>query len=482
MRTALAALLVSALMLAFPAAGLQEGMYMSIPNETIKCFDITLPDDAGAILKGEAEYRLQMDPAPYDTWSDLSDQIVRTDENNTVVIPVCFRSYGREIGTCAKPFTLSISSDRTPTRTVSGGVCVSTYQDMDTGPALEEGEATSSGINDNNDVLSMAFKKPIKYALPGGQATFTLQVQSHASLTVELTADSNATVSPVRSSLATSSAAPKRTLALTVTAPEEEGEYGIDVTGRIRKCTGSHCTKHASATLAVQDTIPEEGGFTVSIFPSNYNVKDLEEVPFELAITNNGPTDSFSITADFPEGIETDFEPSTVTVNGGEEGLMLYLVTPRKVSALYELEFTVERGGIKKPVTAYLSTNELLTDAMREADEVKALGDGAIGQEVDESLEGFFERYQSREYGDELETYGDLKASLDSAREKAAQEPANGGIQPTQPGPGTQPPGGMDLTLIIIIVVVAGGAIAAFLLLRKRGGKEEADIPELERF
>ncbi len=482
MRLALAVALVCIAILAAPAAALPSSMYMSVPNETIKCFDITLPDDTGAILKGEAEYRLQMDPPPYDTWSDLSDQIVRTDENNTVVIPVCFRSFGREIGTCGKPFSLSISSDRTPTRTVVGGVCVSTYHDVDSGPSLKKGESANKGLNDNNDVISMAFKKPLQYALPGSQATFTLQLQSHATTTVDITVDSNTTVSPVRSSLTTSKAAPKRTLTLTVTAPEEAGEYVIDVAGKVKRCTGTHCMKHASTTLVVQDTLPEEGGFMLLVFPPNLNLKDLEPVLYEVTVFNNGPPGSFSITADFPDGLETNFVPETLDVESGGDKSVILTVTPKKVSTLYEMEFTVEKDGMKKAATAYLSTNELLTDAFREADGVKVLGDSSVDKDVDESLEGFFERYQSREYGDELETYGDLKASLANAREKAttAQQPTD--ITPTPPGPGV-PSGGIDLTLIIIIIViVAGVAIAAFFLLKKKGGgKEEAKIPELER-
>lgn len=478
MRAALGLAAVILLALAAPAAGLQGSMYMSITNNTIKCFEITLPDDAGAIMRGETEYELTMDPPPYDTWSDLSQQIIRTDENNTVVVPVCFRSFGREAGDCAKPFSLGISSDKTPVRTSNGGVCVSAYPDIDVGKPLKEGEDPAKANNDNADIFSMAFDKPVLYATPGSEASLKLKIESYASMSMEITMDSDVSVSPLRSSLSFSKSSPKRELEFSITAPQEAGEYGIEATGKMSRCSGNYCTKYATATLVVQDSMPELAGFTLTAFPFSLNVKALEPVEYELTLSNQEESATFLLEASLPEGLESDFQPQEVAVAKGEEKTVSFTITPNKVSYFYELKFTAKRGALSKETAAYLSTNEMLTDALREADEIRSMGG-----EVDESLEDFFSKYQSKEYGEELEDYGSLKDSLAKAREQA-QQPSDGGIVPTPGGPGGQASGGFDLTLIIIIVVIAAGAaIGAFFFLRKRkGGGGEAEVPPLEEY
>ena len=75
-----------------PSSG---SLYISLPNSSIKCANIILPDDGGYYGIGAYEYEITMSPDSYQTWSDLTGQVVVAGENNTVKIPVCFRSFGK---------------------------------------------------------------------------------------------------------------------------------------------------------------------------------------------------------------------------------------------------------------------------------------------------------------------------------------------------------------------------------------------------
>ncbi len=158
---------------ALPTSG---NLYISIPNSTVKCANIVLPDDGGYFGLGSVDYVLTMTPDPRDTWSDLSYQRVTTDENNTVIIPVCFSSVGRQLGNCSEPFTIHISAPAVGVdRVWHGGVCASRYPDFDTSDrgSVRPPSDSMAGLDDV-DIFTLGFQERKKYATPGQVIEFVL--------------------------------------------------------------------------------------------------------------------------------------------------------------------------------------------------------------------------------------------------------------------------------------------------------------------
>ena len=274
---------------------LSDNLYLSLPNGTIGCVDIFLPDDIGVILPEKIDYTVKMEPSPLFTWGDVSEEMHTTDANNTVKTRVCFSTFNREIGECGAPFTLTISAkDRPdlPERTVRGGVCVSRYADLDTSPAAR-GQNVSDVLNTRKDIFDMGLDRAVRYAEPGSTADYTLKLQSYAAQTFAVTIAGNVTASPAGTSLSTSPSAALREFNFSVTAPGKDGDYVFTVKAGPRGCSGLYCEKVISGKLLVRKTIPKEAGWTVSAFPENINLKELRPIDIEVTVRNNGPRAMF---------------------------------------------------------------------------------------------------------------------------------------------------------------------------------------------
>ena len=468
------------LLLPFSAQALPDNLYFTLPNDTVKCINIVLPDDIDAILPGKIEYTLEMSPGPYQTWSDLSHQIVRTDENNTAVIPVCFRTFGKNPGDEAEPFTLTITAPGLPSRTVRGGVSVSGYPDMDTSQA-QPGQNVSQIVNSQLDVFDMALKKRLQFASPGQAVTYILLLQSSANLNLDITARGNLTITPSSTTTALSSTHPRKEIALVITAPNKEGDYQFWITARIRGCSGSFCTKTVFGRLVVREEVPREAGWTVSLFPSNLNVKKLEPIKYTFTITNNGPAKTFSVDAAMPYGLETDFQPKALEVAAGSEGMVEFTATPTESMTLYELEVSATADGLIKSDSSYLATNEMLTDTLREAGDIKARADPETVDDINNALAKFSQAYGQKEYGEEIGDYARLQDVLSRAREKvqapAPQLPGPGEIPAEQPAPET-PAEGFNWSLIVIPMVIIAAVVGLLVYRKTRQERIEISLPQ----
>ena len=68
---------------------------VSMPPDSRECFDILLPDNMGVVLAGRYEYRISVYPGPEESWLDLTEITIRTDEDEAVLVPVCFSSVNK---------------------------------------------------------------------------------------------------------------------------------------------------------------------------------------------------------------------------------------------------------------------------------------------------------------------------------------------------------------------------------------------------
>ncbi len=445
------------------ASALQAGesLYISLPPEQVQCVQFQLPDDSGVFTSGLFDYELRSTAE----WGDLTEQTVTTDENNTVRVPMCFSSFGRSEGECSRTYSVSIASpDLDVSRSFGGGVCVSSIPDIDFVPASQDPpENPMDALNDNADIFSIGFLQEVVYT-DSGEATLALLAESYASVTLDIFAEG---LDPENMAVELSPKNPKQSIEFT-----KQGTGSVVVKARIRGCSGSHCYGEASAEVR-EKAGTELVGFSLSLLPRSLNVKRLDPVKYELVITNYGQEAEFKVELALPEGMESPFSSQSLSIDGSES--IRFEVTPQKESAQYQLLAKVTSLGNSKQATAYLSTNELLTDALREAEEVKRQNPDASG-EVDEQLDSWYESYKSKAYGEELEEYEGFKSALESMKPPTDQEnqtrqtPA-----PSQPLPEEEP---ADYTVLIITALVLAAVAVWAVVIRKRSGRKEASVPK----
>jgi len=488
---------------ALPSSG---GLYLSISNESIKCVNIVLPDDGGYFGRGAVEYLITMTPDPEDTWSDLGYHRVTTDENNTVVRPVCFSSIGKQLGTCANPFTLRISAPSAGVdKTWDGGACASDHEDVDTtsmagrgGLGVGAGQPDPLAGLDSADIFAMGFSDSILYVTPEEQAEFSLWVQSFANLTIDLSASAQGgiSLSPRSAVVVTGPGNDFHKLNFTVAPVMTDKSGSITIKGIVRDCGSALiCTRKSTAEVVVGQTRPELVGFMASVFPENLNVRDLEPLTYRLTVNNMGDTDEFSIDADLPEDLTTTFVPTTITVPFGEYRTITFSVTPGSARSSYELDFSVTSSkDIVKPVTAYLSTNELLTDVQRSMDLIIQNADPDTFDNANDEMSKWYRSYQDSDYGDDLSGYSSLQSTLQDARQPEEPEPldnqTNGsdldGNNGTDVFEGDNMVQGIelfgkDIWMLMVALLVILGALFFFFQNRKKQGiriDEEIDVNE----
>lgn len=431
---------------------ISDNLFFSIPNNTIQCVDIILPDDMDVLeegIKGIVGYRIE---TTIGEWGDLTEQIVWTDENNTAIIPLCFRVSDKKTGECSKPFNITISAPEiNKTKTWKGGICVSGQKDVDAAP---EGNDTREVLNTKKDIFDIGLKKYVRYGNPGEDVVFSVLLESYADLKIIVSANSSANVYPEREVVSLNKENPKRVVEFRVSG--EEGEYVVDITANILNCYEDYCRKSVEGKLIVSEE-PERSGFSISIFPDNINVKYLDPVLFELTISNFGEKAEFK--TELSTILENDFVSETIEINSGEENTIYFTVTPEEYSALYELKVTVKSGNTTKHATAYLTTNEILSDAEREMEEAKAGADRESKEDIDNSFGRFLDRYRKDVYGKELDSYKDLKTSLKTAKPVAGNLTNQSTFKKERE---------FNWILVIIPVVIAA-LVIVFVVLYKRG-------------
>jgi hypothetical protein len=460
----------------------RDGLWLSLPPESVKCIVVRLPQDAGLTQKGNYIFSVSCTPGPGETWSDLSEQLVReVHENNTVEIPICFDTFGsKPVGNCSAPYTITVSEEFTgAAKEWRGGICVSEYGDAD---IVEPGDGPSTpddardALNDNTDMIAAWFEEEELYARPGERAVFNLSVQSQASLDINILTQSDMQVSPAQASLQTGPGGPRHQ-AFEVTAPSTEGTHKLTVRVSPGTCLGkSYCTKLLQARLVVSgDEPPGKEGFEVRLRPESIDIKEPEGVTLTLMVINNedeARTITTSINTD-PGDAQSGFQGESVEVGPHDSHSRVFMVTPGSSSRLYEVTVRAESRGITLSGTSFITIDEMVTDALRQAQ--------GLGPEAQAEASAWINSHSGSEYGSDLQEYGSLRDTLASAREQAGQQQDGedwieeyreqyGELQDQEGDP-------FDFVWIALpIAAIAVIALVAVMLLRRRGGRESGDV------
>ena len=459
-------------------AGLQieDNLFFTIPEgeeipANLRCVDVVFPDDSGDFPTGLETYTLTTNSE----WASLSYRIITTDVNNTVIIPICYTKRGENL--CSDPYVVSILSHTyNLSREFIGGVCVSGYADVDViSDALAQGILDTNTspldvLNNNVDLFDIGFETEKIHARPGEPVIFNLFLESQALLNIDLdVVDSDIQVSPQAQFTTTSSVNSFREFPYSLTSPLSVGEYYFEVEASVRDCDQAFCSKRARAELVVTQSPPDEG-FSVKLFPLSLNIRELRPVLYRFTVDNLGPARSFDIDIELSEGLTSTFRPETLDLAENEKETISFTVVPSQGSSQYQITVTASSNGDSKPVTAYLSTNEMLTDIQRYADQASNANPDAA-QVIENMVQDYAQDYNDSVYGEDLEQYEDVRQDID-------QVPDNGGSSPPPVTTGT----GIDLTLIIfvVIIIVVIGAVGFLFLKKKKQSYVPKDTAEIE--
>jgi len=217
------------------------------------------------------------------------------------------------------------------------------------------------------------------------------------------------------------------------------------------------------------------------LFPVATNVRGTQSVQYRFTIKNGDKERVFSTSINISPSTQTTFQPLNISVGANEERTITFTVAPSSASSQYEITVKAKTNGNAKPATAYLSTNEMLTDPTRDVNNIiNNTGNQNVANNADNALDNWYNTYRNSGYGHDLDDYGNLRDTLDSARSQPQQPDAGGAV----------PDAGQDYqhtdnfwsknSWIIIIIVVAVVVILLFFAYNK-SGPAESDFHKLEK-
>lgn len=450
----------------------RDGLWLSLPPDSVKCIAVRLPQDAGLPVTQSYIFNVEVTPGPRETWSDLSEQLVReVSENNTVLIPVCFDTAGsKPLGNCSAPYTITVSESYTGSvRSWRGGTCVSGRADADIVRSSDPstGDDVLDILNDNADIFAAWLDEAEVYAFPGEAAVVNLTVQS-GSVQGPFTVitQSSAQVTPASARLSTSPESPIQSQAFELQAPQDLGEHAFSARVTPEGCSGqSWCTKILEATLIVsEDGPPEKTGFEVVLRPDNIDARDRDPIPMSFTVKNHDSEEkTFTITlVSDPGDVSLGYPGDPVEVRPYSTKTKSFFATPGSSSSLYEITVRAEHGGITQSATSFISVDELRTDAERQAQETGS--QDQVSQWLDSRTGG----------SSDLESYGTLKGALSQASDGQGNDTQDGIDDYNYTGYQREDP--LNLSWLAIPFFLAAGAILAlYFVFRKRSPKEEGE-------
>ena len=185
-----------------------------------------------------------------------------------------------------------------------------------------------------------------------------------------------------------------------------------------------------------------------------------------LSIVNNmEETGHFSSSISIePDDAKSGFKGEGVEIGPFDSHNRVFSVVPGTSSRLYTVTAVVESGGIEHSATSFITIDEMVADALREAE--------GLGDKARLETDSFIMRHASSPYGSDLQQYKSLKETLAAAKESRHPQ-YNNTTETEHGGEGEETVG---LSWLLAPVMIASGVIVAVLLfIRTRGRKKESD-------
>lgn len=426
-----------------------ETIFSLEPGAGYKCVYISLPQDLGLTSLSETtETTIELDKTE-SPWADLTYSRVVMEPGVINKNPVCFYYADREEGEFSFYNIRLSSADLDVSESISGGLCISNYDDVDTGVDAENATDICALLNNNADIIDLSFTEDVTQAKPGDVVTKKLYVTSYANLRIKLsiaTSLQNDFGEPV---VTTSPSKPASVKTFKVKAPDREGDFEMIVRAQAEGCDLQACKKHKKGVLSV--TSKGKEGFTASIIPKNINLKEPQETTFRVVISNYEETQDFLIETSSDPSLEIIPESKNVNVEKDDEKTAVFKVTSGEED-LYNIEFKITSEKSEKLLTSYLSIGEVLNDAYRYSEDVEN-DYPDIRDEIRNARNQFKSSYNTTSYGDDLNDYEDFRDTVDDLK-RTSGNGGNGGN-----GNGEEDGAGFNwffllIPVIIIVVVV----------------------------
>lgn len=430
-------------------AALQTNTNFAIRPESVRCINVEIPDDFGAI-NTRKDFTLLTD---CDDWCGLTRAQVTASPINQIILPLCISTFGKPIGS-SKKFSVLLEAGG-ETRTFNYGICVSEQEDIDTG----KGEPCKV-VNNNQKIFDISFSPQTLYGVEGEDLEYTAYLYSEAVLDIELQA-STGTRWPTVKTMPSERIPVKGTVKV--------GEVSeLTVEAFAQGCELDSCNKSATLKIISQQK-PQEAvpvaNFSIQLTPDKVNVQESKPVKFTLDIINFGEEKSYTVELILPQTVLSDFISTSRTV--ADRDIVSFGITPQ-AKGLHEVTVKVTNdAGQQKLATAYLTLDEVGSDIERitatttDTETIRAYAD------LERSL-------QDKSYEEAIKGLSDLK-------KQEADNTPNTGRQP-QPKQ-TTAPSGDNLPIYMAVVVVIAGLILVFLKKRKvvdEEAEEELDFEDEE--
>jgi hypothetical protein len=446
---------------AVPFAGaLESGTVFSVqPGAGYKCVYINLPQDLGmgaVNQKSETIIESNKDNSP---WVDTTYSKVVIEPGVQNKNPVCFYYSGRDEGEFSF-YSIKLSSlGLGVSNSISGGLCISNYSDVDTGVAVANGTDICRLLNENADIIDLSFGEDMAQAKPGEVVSKTLYITSYANLRIRLSIATNLQNDFGEPVVTTSPSKPMISKTFKIKAPDHEGNFDMTVLAQADGCNIQACKKQKESFISVNQSNKE--GFAISVIPRNINLKQPGDVVFRFVISNHEDAKDFTI--EVTSEPSTAIEPvnKTINVDKDDEKTALFTVTTGN-DKLYTVSFKITTASEERIETAYVSIGELLTDALRYSDEVESIASPDLKEEIIKARNDYENKYNQTSYGDDLKDYEDFQKTLDDA--KMSTENGGNGNNTTPPKPVD---GGFNFMFIVIPVVIVVAVLLLFIAFKK---------------
>jgi hypothetical protein len=451
---------------------LENNIYFSVsPYTEYSCVYVNLPQDLGLVSVDENLESIIEASKDESLWIDTTYNKVVVNPGVLNRNPVCFYYPGRGEGDYSF-YRINVYSPGTGiSNEMSGGLCISGYDDVDTDTEAGNRTDICRLLNDNADLFDLQFKHETSFANPGETVTKTIYLTSYANLNIDLTVITSLQSDFTGQTVSTSPERPLATKSFKVRAPENEGEYPLIVFAKVRGCGLTMCEKEVESGIKVAGGFVNQG-FLTTIVPRNINLKSPQETIYRLLITNYDDTETFSIETDSEPSLSMDPESVSTTIGKDEEKTLTFRVTPPSPDpGIYRLYFNVKTSGTEKMVNAYLTVGELLTDALRYSEEAEEeTNDPDIIDQIILARNNFIDSYNASSYGDDLDDYEDFRDEV----ERAKTGPDGDDVIPPTP----QDQGIYWIWIAVPVVIIA--VVLLFFLFKKSRVVGEFEYPEFE--
>ncbi|MBU0953486.1 MAG: hypothetical protein KKA90_03640 [Nanoarchaeota archaeon] len=399
------------------ALPLTDNLVFTVPPGNVSCVSITLPDDLGVFTDQKINYTLESSASS--EWDDLTTANFGTDDNNTVIVPICFFGQANETA-CTGPFTVTATAPALAfTKTYTLQVCSSTIGDVDIGTPQEPNDPLG-----NNDLFAIGFLDSHPTAQLGTSHSLEFRLESFAEQAFDLSITSAIDASLQTTRVTTDLFNPLVSIPVTVTAPATEGDYSITVTATMTECTGTSCTKQTTATLHVSEQQQLPPTFTMSLFPQSLDVPIEQPAEFSLQLKNGQTPLTVAIKlVEFP-GLTYSMTEQNVTLGTGEFVSVPFTITPHDPNAFYGITAIGTSGDVVKKASAALTTDELVSDIQHQLALLQADPNLSADQkeQANEIADAWYTSYENAQYGSNLDQYGAVQNQLASLENETTEK------------------------------------------------------------